>query len=243
MTESLDMLVIAAHPDDAELYCGGTIARLAAAGRRVGILDLTRGELGTRGTPQERASEAAEASKILGLAGRWNLELPDGGVFNNDTQRFKLTARIRALRPRVVVSHWPGDRHPDHNQAHELVRDALHLAYVGGLKTEHERHRIAGALWFPGYLPGGDPPPTIVTDISDSFPVKMQAIRCYKSQFAVAPDINQGAAPTLISSPEFLRWIEARARVYGQMIQAEYGEPFLAHGPLSIDDPASLFRP
>ncbi|GAB4317108.1 MAG: bacillithiol biosynthesis deacetylase BshB1 [Candidatus Sumerlaeia bacterium] len=234
----LDLLVIGAHPDDAELYAGGTIALLAALGRRVGVLDLTRGERATRGSAAERAEEAAAAAQVLGLAGRWNLGLPDAGVLNNEEQRLRLVGQVRALRPRLIVSHWPQDRHPDHNQAHAMVADVLHLANVGGLQTEAGRFRPSGAFWFPGYCPGGDPPPTFIVDISDFFERKIQALRCYRSQLAVSDFKGE---PTMISSPAFLQWIEARARFYGHRIGVEFGEPFVAAAPLATRDPLSLF--
>jgi bacillithiol biosynthesis deacetylase BshB1 len=235
----LDVLFIGAHPDDIELYAGATAVLLQREGLAVGFLDLTRGECSTRGTPEQRKKEAAASANVLKIAGRWNLGLPDAKVQNTPEHRLSLVSKLRQLQPRIVVTHWPGDRHPDHNAAHELVKDCIHLSYVSGFKADFPRHKIEKSYWFPGYNIGMEPTPSFVVDITQTFDQKMKALQCYKTQFAVSDFEGES---TTISSPQFLKWIEGRARCYGNMIGVDYGEPFISIPPLAPANPVIFFK-
>src|SRR5437773_2462105 len=182
--QTVDLLAIAAHRDDVELTCGGTLAKAVKAGHRVGILDLTQGEMGTRGDAATRAAEAERAAATLGVALRLNANMPDAHLENNGASRQKLVEIIRRLRPRVVILPFPVGRHPDHRVASELGRDACYLAGLAKYEpgTGGEAHRPYKLLYALAYRE--DPvKPTFVVDISDVFEAKMQAIKCYASQF------------------------------------------------------------
>lgn len=231
MPQPVDVLAIAAHPDDAELTCGGALAKAARHGYRTGILDLTRGETATRGTPQLRAEEAATAARVLGVAERVNAGLPDGHLHNSDEMRRTVVELLRALRPQVVILPFPRGRHPDHRVASELGRDACYLAGLKNYDAAGEAHRPAKVVYALAYRE--DPvKPTFVVDISDVFDVKMQAIRCYASQFdgvAAAGEIF----PTGQALYELVRVQNAH---YGSLIRCAYGEPYLTHETVRIDD-------
>ncbi|MBU6365413.1 MAG: bacillithiol biosynthesis deacetylase BshB1 [Gemmatimonadetes bacterium] len=234
--EPLDLLAIAPHPDDAELTCGGTLIRTADQGRRVGVLDLTAGEMGTRGSPAVRAAEAAAAAQVMGLCVRENLGLPDAGIANDDAARVRLAHRVRALRPRVVIVPASRGRHPDHARAAELARDACFLA---GLAR---------------YAPGDDPPfrpfkllhvltyredpvrPTFVVDITDQLPRKLAAIACYASQFA---GLTQ-AGEVYPNGEPLADVVTHQAAHYGTRIRCRYGEPFLTDETMRVDDVTTL---
>src|SRR5216110_3198659 len=182
--ETVDILAIAAHRDDVELTCGGTLAKAAKAGHRVGIVDLTQGEMGTRGDAATRAAEAERAAKTLGVALRLNAELPDAHLENNGASREKVVELIRRTRPRVVILPYSVGRHPDHRIAAELGRDACYLAGLAKYAPGQggEAHRPYKLLYALAYRE--DPvKPTFVVDISEVFETKMQAIRCYSTQF------------------------------------------------------------
>lgn len=222
----LDILVLAAHPDDAELGCGGTIARHVAAGYKVGIVDFTRGELGTRGTPEIRAAEAAASAKILGISVRENLELPDG-FFQNDPESQRVVIRaIRRHRPRIVLANAVYDRHVDHGKGASLAHDACFLSGLVRIET-HDEEGNPQAPWRPEavyhYVQSQFITPDFIVDISDHWDTKMKAIRAFSSQFhnpeSTEPD-------TYISNPGFIRMLEARAIEYGHAIGASYGEGF-----------------
>lgn len=200
----LDVLAIGAHPDDAELFAGGTLALEAKAGRRVGVLALTRGEMATRGTVAGRAEEFAASARTLGLAAHAALGLPDGGLADTLEQRLAVARVLRAWRPRVLLTHAPGDRHPDHDAAHALVRAAAFLANVGGAPVEGARHEVERLWFFVGNPSGAAPHPTVVVDTTSTHALKLAALRCYATQFfggaggeadAVPPgDVDAGAA-------------------------------------------------
>ncbi|HYE95622.1 MAG TPA: bacillithiol biosynthesis deacetylase BshB1 [Rubricoccaceae bacterium] len=238
MPDPLDVLCFAAHPDDVELCAGGTVATLAQQGYRVGVVDLTRGEMGTRGTPAIRDEEAAEASRILGLVARENLGLPDGHLENTPENRRQVIAPLRRYRPRLVLVGALEDRHPDHGNAARLVLDAL---FQGGLRrietaepdgTPHEPWRPAHVLHYMHAIPFE---PTFVVDVTDVWETRMAALRAFRSQFD--PDYETDAPGTFISDPAFFAWVEARARHYGYRIGATYGEPLLYHhGPVGVTD-------
>jgi len=231
----LDILAVAAHPDDAELTCGGTLARAAEQGYRVGILDLTRGETASRGTPELRAQEAAAASRVLGLTARANAGLPDAHLENSHATRRTIVGHLRNLRPRVVILPFQRGRHPDHRIASELARDACFLAglaqYDGGPAARP--HKILYALAYRE-----DPvKPTFVVPLSEGqFKKKIESIRCYASQFERADQAGE-IFPT---GQPLIERVETQTRHYGSLIRDAYGEPFYTEETVSIDDVVSL---
>lgn len=234
MIEPLDLLAVGCHPDDVELTCGGTLRRAADQGYRTGILDLTRGELGTKGTPARRAREADRAAEILGATVRDNLELPDAGILPTDETRRRAVAAIRRLRPSVVILPWIRGRHPDHRLGSELMRDACFLA--GLVKYgEGEPHRPRKMLYAASFREDVGKP-TFVVDVSDEFERKMDAIRCYASQFDDAIQAGE-AFPT---GQPFYELVETQARHYGSLIRRPFGEPFVTDETIVVDDVVSL---
>jgi len=236
----IDILAVFSHPDDAELTIAGTLIKLKSLGHRVGIADLTRGEMGTRGTPEIRAKEALDAARVMGLELRTNLELPDGHVILNDESRQTVVRALRKYRPRVVfTSHWD-DPHPDHAATAGIVREAARLASIRNYDREAGQESIkmpaiAHAVYSRLVVP------SFVVDISDFAEKKMAAIRAYASQFY---DAHSKEPATRIAEKGFLREIEDRTRYYGSLIGVEAGEPFYVREALNIDDPfALLTRP
>lgn len=230
---TLDVLAIGAHPDDADLGVGGTLHKLADAGYACGILDLTQGELATRGTPEIRAAEAAEAARRLGLARREQAALPDGGLADTLEQRAVVAHWIRVLRPRLILAPMAPDRHPDHEAAHHLARSAHFFSGVAGLDTGAAPHRADRILYYHAYHEA-DLAPAVVVDIGGHFEAKRHALAAYASQFH-QPD---AAGPqTHVSSRAFWDNIETRARHWGARIGASHGEPLHHEGPLPLDLP------
>ncbi|MFN3596597.1 MAG: bacillithiol biosynthesis deacetylase BshB1 [Rubricoccaceae bacterium] len=232
----LDVLALAAHPDDVELCAGGTMCLLAKQGYRTGIVDFTRGELGTRGTPETRLAEAQRASEILGLAARENLGLPDGGLDDTPAHRLAVIRAVRRHRPAVVLLNAPEDRHPDHGHAARLAAHALFYAGLARIETEDD-DGSPQAPWRPfhalHYMQAVEFTPTLVVDVTDVWEQRMAALMAFESQFGV----SDGAPQTFIANPGFLEWVEARARAYGYRIGATYGEPLLyRHGPIGVSD-------
>jgi bacillithiol biosynthesis deacetylase BshB1 len=235
----LDMLVIAAHPDDAELGCGGTIARHVALGYQVGIVDLTRGELGTRGTPSDRESEATAAAAILKLSVRENLDLPDGFLESSRAHLEPVIRAIRRYQPQIVITNAPRDRHPDHGRAAALVTHACFLAGLPKVTFDGDSR----PAWRPEkifhFIQSAYLQPDFVVDISDFWETKMASIRAFKTQFH-NPDSAEPA--TFISTPAFLKLIEARATEHGHAIGAKYGEGFIKHQQLGVTSLFDFFR-
>ena len=217
----LDILVMAAHPDDAELSCSGTILKHIAAGKKVGIVDFTRGELGTRGTPEIRLQESADATKILGLHARENLGIRDGFFRNDEETQLKLIGIIRKYQPDIVLANALEDRHPDHGKGAQLAIDACFLSGLRQIKT--------GDLssWRPAqvhhYIQDRYIEPHFVVDISAHWDLKESAIRAFKSQFF---DPSSVEPTSYITSPDFLNFIQARAMEMGHKIGVKYGEGF-----------------
>ena len=233
--ERVDLLALAAHRDDAELTCGGTLARAARAGHRVGILDLTQGESGTRGDAATRAAEAARAAAALGVHVRVNAGLPDAHLHNDEASRAIVVALIRRTRPRAVILPYPVGRHPDHRVASELGRDACYLAGLAKYGGATEPHRPFKLLYALAYR--DDPvKPSFVVDISDSFEAKMQAIRCYASQF----DGAKAAGEIFPTGQDLYELIRVQSAHYGSLIRRPYGEPFFTHETLEVDDVLQL---
>src|SRR5688572_10533888 len=222
----LDILVLAAHPDDAELGCGGTIARHIALGHTVGIVDFTRGELGTRGTPETRAREAADAAEVLGVSVRENLGLKDGYFQNDPESQHAVIKAIRKYQPSIVLANAVYDRHIDHGKGASLGYDACFLSGLAKIETVDETGKKQAA-WRPSavyhYIQSLLVEPDFIVDISEHWDSKIKAIKAFKTQF-FNPDSNE--PETYISNPHFLRMIESRAIEFGHAIGATYGEGF-----------------
>jgi bacillithiol biosynthesis deacetylase BshB1 len=234
--DAFDIAGICAHPDDAELVMGGTLAREAAAGRRVALVDLTRGESGSRGTPETRAEEAAEAARILGVAHRESLGLPDSALEHRVEQRDVLVRALRRLRPHVVLAqHWE-QRHPDHATASRLVYDAC---FVAGLRNYRPdlgpAFRPAKVAYATSMTEALEVTPSFVVDVTATFATKMRAIRAFASQFAAAAD-----EAVALPFDSFQKAVELTARRHGQRIGVEYGEGYVLREPLQVDDLLSL---
>jgi bacillithiol biosynthesis deacetylase BshB1 len=233
--ETVDVVAIAAHPDDAELTCGGTLAKAAEFGHRTAIIDLTAGEMGTRGTPEQRAAEAAEAAAVLGVTRRINAGLPDAGLHNTDETRTTVVELLRRLRPRVVVLPFTVGRHPDHRVASELGRDACFLSKLAKYGAQGEPHKIEKIIYALAYREDALKP-TFVVDISDEFEKKLRAISCYASQFEGVLEAGE-LFPT---GQAFSDLIRSQNRHYGSLIRTEYGEPFLTEETMAVDDIVTL---
>lgn len=232
---SLDVLAIAAHRDDVELVCGGTMIRAADNGYRTGVIDLTAGEMGTRGSAQLRGEEASRAASVLGLALRENLGLPDAGVTNTPEIRARLAVEIRKLRPTIVIAPALNGRHPDHREAAQLVRDACFMAGIGKVAPEIAPHRPRKVIHATAYRED-NVKPTFVVDVSDVFERKMEAIRCYGSQFDEATQAGE-VYPNGESLYDIVRH---QAAHYGSLIRVRYGEPFHTFETMSVDDIVTL---
>jgi len=231
----LDILVFAVHPDDAELGCSGTILKYIEAGKKVGIVDLTRGELGTRGTAETRDIEAADSAKILGLHVRENLGIRDGFFRNDEAHQMEIIKMLRKYQPEIVLSNAMYDRHPDHGRAGDLVNDAIFLS--GLLKVETRLQDESQQPWRPRlnlqFIQDTYIKPDIIVDITPFMDVKIQSIKAFKTQF-YNPEIQE--AETYISSPEFFESVYARAREFGKSIGATFGEGFTSRKLLGVED-------
>ncbi|MCC7137843.1 MAG: bacillithiol biosynthesis deacetylase BshB1 [Planctomycetes bacterium] len=237
LPEPADVLAFGPHPDDVEFCAGGLMLTLRKAGYRCAVVDLTRGEAGSRGTPETRAAETAEASRRLGLVGRENLGMPDGAVEATAAATEPVVAAIRRWRPRLVVAPCPVDLHPDHVEAATLVRRAYYLATVGKAKGgELPAHRPDALIHYFGHQ---ETTPTFVVDVSAVWEERLEVMRCYASQLGL--DGAKGPA-TNLTSPAFLARVEARYRYWGSRIGAEFGEPFLADRVVPLDDPVAALR-
>lgn len=240
----LDTLALSAHPDDTELCCGGTLAALVNQGKKVGVVDFTQGEMGSRGTPDQRLKEADRASEIIGLEVRENLGLPDTRLESTREYQKKIIKQIRKYRPHVCFVGAPTDRHPDHGNGTQLALDSIFFSGLTKIETFDEqgnpqkRWRPSHVLHFMQDRPFN---PDIVFDISDTFDTKKEAILAFETQFNVE---NPGDEPeTYISNTNFFDGIEARARHYGHLIGATYGEPFkYQNGPVPMASFDSLFE-
>lgn len=233
---NLDVLVFAAHPDDAELSMGGTIAKLTNAGLKVGIIDFTRGELGTRGTIETRFEEAQKASEILKLALRDNLELPDGKIKFNQEYLLKIINKIRKHRPSIIFAPYKNDRHPDHIGSSQLVKEAMFFTGLPKIETfegdELQEAYRPKRLFY--YMQTYDFTPTFIVDISDTFKTKMESVKVYATQFH-NPNSNSDEPETFISQPGFVKYLETRAGLYGFKIGKEFGEPFYSEEDIELD--------
>ena len=229
----VDVLAIAAHRDDAELTCGGTLVRCVEQGYRTGVIDLTEGEMGTRGSAALRAEEAARAADVLGLTVRLNAGLPDAGLFNNQENRERLATMIRELRPRVLILPYFRGRHPDHRVAADLGRDA---AFLAGLKRfgppEPPARKPRKVLYALSYREDPVKPTFVVHLEEEHFRRKMEAIRCFASQF----DGADAAGEIFPTGQHLYELVETQGRHYGSLIRSPYGEPFHMEETVRIDD-------
>lgn len=230
----LDVLAFGAHRDDIELTCAGTVLKLLNQGYKVGIIDLTAGEMGTRGTAEERQKEAEESTKVLGVFCRENLGIPDANIQINDENKRKVISAIRKYKPKVIFLPYWEDRHPDHVHASQLVSESAFLAGLSKLYPEIPRHRIKKLIY---YMCHYQFEPSFVVDVTQYHEKKMKAIKCFRSQIY---NPNYQGEPTYISSPEYIESIEVRSRYYGGLIGKKYGEPFLIREMIEIDDVMTL---
>jgi len=233
----LDILVLAVHPDDAELGCSGTILKHIALGKKVGIVDFTRGELGTRGTAETRDIEAADSARVMGLHARENLRFKDAFFKNDEDHQLEVIRMIRKYQPEIVLSNALRDRHPDHKRAGDLANDSCFLSGLSKIKTFEDG--IEQEAWRPRlllqYIQDYYIQPDVIIDITPYIETKIEAIKAFKTQF-YNPDLDEPS--TYISSPEFFESVIGRAREFGKSIGATYAEGFTSRKLLGVE---SLF--
>ncbi|PWT93621.1 MAG: bacillithiol biosynthesis deacetylase BshB1 [Blastocatellia bacterium] len=233
---NLDVLAVFSHPDDAELSVSGTLLKLKSLGYRTGVCDMTRGEMGTRGTPEIRAKEALDAARILNLDARLNLEQPDGHVWLNEEARTAMVRVIRRYRPRIVLTTHDDDPHPDHAHTCQIVREAARLATM----VRYDEEAGLPAVKMPAIMHSlfsRRIVPSFVVDVSSFVDEKMQAIKAHASQFY---SVQSDEPTTRISERGFLKQIESRMRYFGSLIGVEAGEPFYVREALNVEDPVTL---
>jgi len=231
---NIDILIFTAHPDDAEISIGGTIAKLVKQNRTVGIIDLTKGELGTRGSAETREMEAENASAILGIAIRDNLNIPDGKVKPSQEYIEKVIVQIRKYKPQIIFAPYFNDRHPDHIGTGQIVKEAMFLSGLPKIETTEndtlqDAYRPKKLFYF---MMTYEFEPAFIVDISKTLETKIKAIKAFKTQFY---DPNSNAPETFISKPDFIRNIEARAKFYGFQIRKEFGEPFYSEEKIEMN--------
>lgn len=231
----VDILAIGAHPDDIELGCGGTLLKHIHEGYSVGLLDLCRGELGTRGTPEIRREEAETAALAMGAKFRWNAELPDGFLFSNRENNSRVATFIRKAKPRLVIAGAPRDRHPDHGRSAEIAREAFFLSGLRALELNWEGNKLES--WRPGllihYIQDYHLEPDFVVDISPFMDKKLEVVKLFATQF-YNPDLNEPETP--ISNVDYFDQLKAKARTYGRYTGCNFGEGFKVNRPLGIND-------
>lgn len=237
---NLDVLVFAAHPDDAELAMGGTIANLTKNNLKVGIIDLTKGELGTRGTAETRQREAFNAAIVLKIAVRENLEIPDGDIKNTRENLMKVIITLRKYKSKIIFAPYFNDRHPDHIDAGNLIKRAMFSCGLAKIKTFDKEvpqtHYRPDRLYY--YMQTYTFEPSFIYDISDTFETKMKAVECYSTQFHNPKSVEP---ETFISRPGFINYIKSRAEFYGFAIGKNYGEPFYCEEKIELDH-LSIFK-
>lgn len=231
MPKTVDILAIGAHPDDVELTCGGSLIRMAGQGYETGVLDLTRGEIGSRGTTELRAEEAAKSAGIMGVVRRENAGLRDAGVANDDASRRTVVELLRSFRPRVVILPFHIGRHPDHRVGSELCRDACFLSGLKKYPADGDPHKPEKVIYTSSFREDA-PKPSFVVDISDQFERKLEAVACYQSQFEGLTQAGE-LFPTGQPLPGLIRTQNAH---YGSLIRAAYGEPFVTLETVRVDD-------
>jgi N-acetylglucosamine malate deacetylase 1 len=233
---TVEVLAVGAHPDDVELTCAGTLVMLKKKGRRFGIVDLTHGEMGTRGTASLREQEARRSAEILGAEFRETLDFGDGGLDCSRQNELTLIDLIRREKPRLVLTSYPEDRHPDHRRAGQLVTDAAFYSGLAKLSTRHPAHRPQQTIYFSTATMHA---PSFVVDVTPAMEKRRTAILAYTSQFH-NPESRE--PQTLLSQKTFLDVIEARARHFGFLIGVEFGEGFVSKRPPRIEDPIAAFE-
>ncbi len=232
----VDVVAFGPHPDDVEMGCGGTLVKLKKAGYSLGVVDLTKGEMGTRGSEEIRSKEASRATGILGIDSRINLGLPDGKLWNTDSSREKVVKIIRQMTPEIVIAaHWLDD-HPDHVQGAYLVKDSFYMSGFKNLFPEYEYHRPKAIMY---YMCRREFEPTFIVDITDEFEQKMESVKSYRSQF-LNEDSDEPQTP--LSHPDFLDMFTARAKFYGRKINCRFGEPFYTKNPPPVEDPVAIWK-
>jgi len=231
--QKLDILAFGAHPDDVELGCGGTLLAAVAEGKKIGIIDLTHGELGTRGTVADRLKEALLAGEIIGAAVRENLGMKDGFFINDQVHQMMIIEMIRKYQPEIILCNAPEDRHPDHGKAAKLVADATFLSGLVKIETTH--NGVAQAAWRPSqvfhYIQSRNLQPSFVVDISEHMDKKMASILAHSTQFY---NPNSNEPNTFISSDSFLEFIKGRAKEFGQQVGVQYAEGFISEKMIGI---------
>ena len=237
----LDVLAIGAHPDDVELSCGGTIIRIIKDGYRVGVLDITQGELGTRGNAKIRALEAAHAAAIMGVEVRENLGIPDGNIEPSMKNRLKLVKVIRRYRPDILLFPYREDRHPDHERTHTLCREAWFAAGLEKVVTRSsgKRQKAFRPRAYYHYMQWFEFVPSFVVDVTAEYEQRMEAMQAYRSQFH---NPSSSEPETILTTTEFQDMVTTRLKYYGDRIGKKYGEAFLSPAPLRIDDILALNR-
>ena len=236
MPDTVDILAFGAHADDVELACGGTVARAVKQGQTVGIVDLTHAEMGTRGTPEIRLRESGKAAGILKAQFRTRLDFGDGALRTGREEELELIRVIRRHRPAIVIAPYTDDRHPDHARAGRLITEAAFYAGLTRIDTGQPAHRPQAIIY---HLLTYAPPPSFVVDVTATFATKMRAIQAYGSQFY---NPKSKEKQTILSQKTFLDRIEGRARYFGSMIGAEYGEPFWTKEPPALSDLVGAYR-
>ena len=229
----LDVLAIAAHRDDIELTCGGTVIKFVDLGYKVGIVDLTQGEMGTRGSKKLREKEAKDAAKIMGVAVRENLKIPDAGVQNTWENKLKVVKVIRKYKPHLLILPYWRQRHPDHFYTSQLCYEACYLSGLAKLKFSGKPHRPYKIIYSTSFI---EVKPSFIVDVTDQFERKIEAIKCYKSQF----EESKLGKLTLPSVGDVYEFIRTKARHYGYLIWKKYGEPFVIKENLEIENPMKL---
>lgn len=224
----LDILALSPHPDDVELCCGGLIAKMSGKGYRIGIVDLTRGELGTEGTVEIRMQEAAKAADILGVQIRENMDFGDCKLFSGFDEAKKLADIIRQYGPSILIAPYGDEQHPDHGVSRELAKKAIFFAKLIKMKTGHEAHRVRMVAY---YMLHKSFDPSFVVDVTESYGKKLEAIKAYKSQMRL-----------MLGMEGLLKSIKLRDQFYGSKVGVKHGEPFFCDTPLKIDDPVAFLR-
>ncbi len=233
-TQEVDVLAIGAHPDDVELSCAGTLLRMQAQGAKIGIVDMTRGERGSRGNAEIRAVEAQNALKILGFEFREILDVGDLQIQDTHDRRVKVVECIRRHKPKLVLTHWWRDKHPDHEGTSELVKHSMFVAGAANFPAKYEPHNPKRLLYWPSTWMME---PNVFVDVTDFWEKKLEAARAHKSQFF---DPNSSDPMTVLSQPAFFERLEMRARYFGDQIGVKLAEVFYMREPIKVNDPLML---